>query len=57
MVTEPGKIQGEKAKPEDFVDLRFVNNLKRSGYIEKLYVEQGSAVFNARVPVDRKTGR
>jgi hypothetical protein len=46
-----------KAKPEDFVDLRFVNNLKRSGYIEKLYVEKGSAVINAPVPVDRKSGR
>jgi NitT/TauT family transport system substrate-binding protein len=26
-----------KAKAEDFVDLRFVNNLKRSGFIDKLY--------------------
>ncbi len=46
-----------KAKPEDFVDLRFVNNLKRSGYIEKLYIEKGSAVINTPVPMDRKSGR
>jgi ABC-type nitrate/sulfonate/bicarbonate transport system substrate-binding protein len=26
-----------KAKAEDFVDLRFVKNLKRSGFIDKLY--------------------
>ena len=26
-----------KAKAEDFVDLRFVNNLKQSGFIENLY--------------------
>jgi len=26
-----------KAKAEDFVDLRFVDQLKSSGFIEKLY--------------------
>jgi ABC-type nitrate/sulfonate/bicarbonate transport system substrate-binding protein len=26
-----------KAKPEDFVDLRFVDELRKSGFIEKLY--------------------
>ena len=26
-----------KAKAEDFVDLRFVNDLKQSGFIDKLY--------------------
>ena len=26
-----------KVKAEDFVDLRFVDDLKRSGFIEKLY--------------------
>jgi hypothetical protein len=26
-----------KAKAEDFVDLRFVNNLKKSGFIDNLY--------------------
>jgi len=26
-----------KAKPEDFVDLRFVDELKKSGFLEKLY--------------------
>lgn len=26
-----------KAKPEDFVDLRFVDELKKSGFVEKLY--------------------
>jgi hypothetical protein len=26
-----------KMKADDFVDLRFVNDLKKSGFIEKLY--------------------
>jgi len=26
-----------KAKAEDFVDLRFVNELRKSGFVEKLY--------------------
>ena len=26
-----------KARAEEFVDLRFTNNLKRSGFIDKLY--------------------
>lgn len=29
--------KASKAKAEDFVDLRFTNNLKRSGFIDKLY--------------------
>jgi len=24
-------------KPEDFVDLRFVDDMKKSGFVEKLY--------------------
>jgi len=26
-----------QAKPEDFVDLRFVNSLKQSGYLDRLW--------------------
>ena len=26
-----------KAKPEDFVDLRFVDEMKKSGFVDKLY--------------------
>jgi hypothetical protein len=26
-----------KAKPEDFVDLRFVNDLRKTGFIDRLY--------------------
>jgi NitT/TauT family transport system substrate-binding protein len=33
-LTDP---RAAKAKPEDFVDLRFVNELRKSGYIDKLY--------------------
>ena len=33
----PGIAKVTKAKAEDFVDLRFVDQLKSSGFIEKLY--------------------
>ncbi|HEY7164983.1 MAG TPA: ABC transporter substrate-binding protein [Candidatus Binatia bacterium] len=33
-LTDP---RAAKAKPEDFVELRFVDELKKSGYIDKLY--------------------
>lgn len=30
-------IQGESAKPQDFVDMRFIKELDDSGYIDGLY--------------------
>jgi NitT/TauT family transport system substrate-binding protein len=33
-LTDP---RAAKAKPEDFVDLRFVDEMKKSGFVEKLY--------------------
>lgn len=29
--------QAAQAKPEDFVDLRFVNDLRQAGYLERLW--------------------
>ena len=29
--------QAAKARPEDFVDFRFLDELKKSGYLDKLY--------------------
>jgi len=33
-LTDP---RAAKVKPEDFVDLRFVDEMRKSGFVEKLY--------------------
>jgi hypothetical protein len=35
----PKDSRAAKAKPEDFVDLRFVRELDQSGFVDSLYAE------------------